>query len=57
MKSIGSSHLATCASAEASRKFQPYFRSQSQLAVYISGNAGSPNEVFSSFENSSQTLV
>ena len=45
------------ASDEASRKFHPYFRSHSQLAVYSSGNAGSPNDDFSSLENSSQTPV
>ncbi len=49
--------FATCASDEASRKFHPYFRSHSQLAVYSNGNAGSPNDDFSSLENSSQTPV
>ena len=57
MKSIGFVHFATCFSAEASRKFHPYFMPQSQLAVWSRGKGGSPNCVFSSLLNSSHTLV
>ena len=37
INNIGSCDLATCFSEEASLKFHPYFFSQSQLVVYMSG--------------------